>query len=140
MSAQPDDITELWLLARRTTAALERRGEAELQSRLGLSLSLFALLSTLEAHGCDLNQQEAADLLGLTKGSVSRQVEAAMAADLLEPGTSGSRREKVQQLTAQGRSVLREAYGILGAIAPQSAASRASATVALTEVLSALDA
>lgn len=140
MSTQADDITELWLLARRTTASLERRGEAELQSRLGLSLSLFALLSTLDAHDCDLNQQEAADLLGLTKGSVSRQVETAVTAGLLEPGTGGSRREKVQQLTRRGRSVLREAYGILGSIAPESAAARAAATLALTEVLEALEA
>ena len=139
MSAQTDDITELWLLARRTTAALERRGEAELQAKLGLSLSLFALLSTLDAHDCDLNQQEAADLLGLTKGSVSRQVESAVSAGLLEPGIGGSRREKVQQLTPAGRGVLRKAYRVLGSIAPDSAAARAAAAVALTEVLAALD-
>lgn len=140
MSAQADDITELWLLARRTTASLERRGEAELQARLGLSLSLFALLSTLDAHDCDLNQQEAADLLGLTKGSVSRQVESAVAAGLLETAPRGSsRREKVQQLTPAGRGVLRKAYGILGAIAPETAAARAAAMVALTEVLAVLD-
>lgn len=139
MNAQADDITELWLLARRTTAALERRGEAELQAALGLSLSQFALLSTLDAHDCDLNQQEAADLLGLTKGSVSRQVEAAVSAGLLEQGVAGSRREKVQQLTPKGRSVLREAYGILGSIAPGSTAARAAAMASLAEVLAALD-
>lgn len=139
MTAQPDDITELWLLARRTAASLERRAETELQAQLGLSLSLFALLSTLDAHDCDLNQQEAADLLGLTKGSVSRQVESAVAAGLLEPATGGSRREKVQQLTPAGRSVLRKAYGILASITPDTAAARAIAMTALTEVLEALD-
>lgn len=140
MSAQADDVTELWLLARRTAASLERRAEAELQAQLGLSLSLFALLSTLDAHDCDLNQQEAADLLGLTKSSVSRQVEAAVAAGLLETAARGSsRREKVQQLTRSGRVVLAKAYGILGSIAPESAAARAAATASLTAVLAALE-
>jgi DNA-binding MarR family transcriptional regulator len=140
VSTQADDVTELWLLARRTAASLERRAETELQAKLGLSLSLFALLSTLDAHDCDLNQQEAADLLGLTKSSVSRQVEAAVAAGLLEPAARGSsRREKVQQLTRSGRVVLAKAYGILGSIAPESAAARAAATVSLTSVLAALE-
>jgi DNA-binding MarR family transcriptional regulator len=140
MSAQADDVTELWLLARRTAASLERIAEAELQSELGLSLSLFALLSTLDAHDCHVNQQEAADLLGLTKSSVSRQVEAAVAAGLLEQGAqTPSRREKVQQLTPAGREILGRAYGILGALAPRSSAARASAAIALTEVLETLE-
>lgn len=139
MITQSDDITELWLLARRTAAALERRAETELQSALGLSLSTFALLSTLDAHHCDLNQQEAADLLGLTKGSVSRQVEAALSAGLLETTPGPSRREKVQQLTPKGRRVLESAYGILGSIAPESAPARGGAMSALAKVLTALD-
>ena len=140
MKAQAEDIMDLWLLARRTAAILERRAEAALQAELGLPLSLYALLSTLDAHDCDVNQQETADLLGLTKSSVSRQVEAAVAAGLLEQTLRpGSRREKVQQFTPEGRDVLDRAYGILASIAPDSAPEQHAATASLAALLGRID-
>ena len=136
VKAQAEDVMDLWLLARRTAAILERRAETALQAELGLPLSLYALLSTLDAHDCEVNQQETADLLGLTKSSVSRQVEAAVAAGLLEQTLrAGSRREKVQQFTPVGRDVLDRAYGILASLAPDSAREQQAATASLAALL-----
>ena len=60
------------------------------------------------------NQQSIASVLGLTKGSVSRQVEQAVAAGLVTAQTSASsRRDKVVALTPAGRRAVAAAEEVL---------------------------
>jgi len=134
---QNDDIVSLWLAAKRMTALLEHHAETELRSRLGLSLSTYALLSTLQAANATVNQQEVARFLGLAKSSVSRQIEAAAAAGLVVVTPSAlSRRENTVVLTEAGARLATEADDIVCAIGPGAAAAEiAAASVALQRVL-----
>jgi DNA-binding MarR family transcriptional regulator len=81
------------------------RGDRE---GLGISMAQFMVLSVIDAHPGDFNQQSIADLLGLTKGTVSRQIDNASAAGLLVAKVSvTSRREKTIALTEQGTALVR---------------------------------
>jgi len=135
-----DDPTELWVLLRRTADALERAAEAVLVDEFDVTLARFALLSTLDASGCTINQQEAADLLGLNKASVSRQVEAATQDGHLEvaPGST-SRRERIHRLTPAGRAIVEAAHARLEAVTATSLADRRAASRHLASILTALD-
>ena len=68
---------------RRVAGLMDRSGEALFRSSLGISLAQFLVLSVVDAHPGPLNQQAVADRLGLTKGTVSRQIDAAVAAGLM---------------------------------------------------------
>jgi DNA-binding MarR family transcriptional regulator len=135
-----DDITRLWLLARRVAAQLERSAEAELRAKLDLALPLYALLTTLNSTEHGVNQQEVAELLGLAKSSVSRQIEAAAKAGLVSVQTSTiSRRENSVTLTESGRELVIEADAIVCALGPPSASAEvASASAALEAMLEAV--
>jgi len=139
---QNDDIVSLWLAAKRMTALLEQHAETELRSQLGLSLSTYALLTTLQSANDGVNQQEVARFLGLAKSSVSRQIEAAAAAGLLVVSPSPlSRRENTVVLTAAGARLATAADDIVCAIGPAEAAPEiAAASSALQRVLGTLGA
>ncbi len=62
---------------------MEREGEAVFRRELGISLAQFLVLSVVDAHPGPLSQQAVADRVGLTKGSVSRQIDQAVAAGLM---------------------------------------------------------
>lgn len=57
------------------------RGSSPLRSTI--SFAQFLVLSVVDAHPGHLSQQAIADRLGLTKGTVSRQVDAAATAGLM---------------------------------------------------------
>lgn len=119
MHAPEPGLVELFLAARKTSSLLERRMDQALRHELGLSLPMYGLLSALCAQECDINQQEIADLLGLSKSSVSRQVDAAAQAGLLtSSGSPSSRREKVMELTERGRALVVKADAVLAACDP----------------------
>lgn len=104
----PDDLATLWYLTRRVAGLMDRTGEALFQREIGMSLAQFLVLSVVDAHPGPLNQQAVADRLGLTKGTVSRQIDAAVAAGLMTVQTSPhSRRENIISLTPQGTSLVR---------------------------------
>ncbi|WP_280529502.1 MarR family winged helix-turn-helix transcriptional regulator [Paramicrobacterium chengjingii] len=71
-------------------------------------------MSVVDAHPGTLNKQAAAVRLGLTKGTVSRQIEKAVDAGLMTATESPhSRREKVLALTPEGSQVVRTGDSLL---------------------------
>ncbi|GAA2029407.1 hypothetical protein GCM10009839_31190 [Catenulispora yoronensis] len=104
----PDDQATLWYLIRRVAGLLDRGGEALFQRELGISLAQFLVLSVVDAHPGPLNQQTVADRLGLTKGTVSRQIDNAVSAGLMTVTVAPrNRRENVVTLTAAGTELVR---------------------------------
>ena len=108
MEDLPDDLAMFWYLTRRIAGLLDRSGEAVFRSRIGVSLAQFLVLSVVDAYPGRLSQQAVADRLGLTKGTVSRQLDAAMSSGLLTVQSSPvSRRENVVALTPAGTDLVR---------------------------------
>ncbi|HEY3873033.1 MAG TPA: MarR family winged helix-turn-helix transcriptional regulator [Actinocrinis sp.] len=104
----PDDLAMLWYLTRRVVGLMDRAGEALFQQELGISLAQFLVLSVADAHPGPLNQQKLADRLGLTKGTVSRQIDNAVSAGLMNVEPSAhSRRENTVTLTPAGTELVR---------------------------------
>jgi DNA-binding MarR family transcriptional regulator len=104
----PDDLAMFWYLTRRVATLMDRTGEALFQREIGTSLAQFLVLSVVDAHPGPLNQQAVADRLGLTKGTVSRQIDGAVAAGLMTVQTSPqSRRENIITLTPKGTGLVR---------------------------------
>lgn len=105
----PDDLATLWYLIRRVAGSMDRQGEAVFRRELGISLAQFLVLSVVDAHPGPLSQQAVADRLGLTKGTVSRQIEAAAAAGLITVQTAPhTRRENAVALTGAGTALVRK--------------------------------
>src|SRR5262245_18048548 len=97
MPATPwDDIAMLWFMVRQLAARMDRAGESMYRAGLGVSLAQFLVLSVVDAHPGQINQQAVAERLGLTKGTVSRQIDIAVTAGLMTVATAAhSRRENV---------------------------------------------
>ena len=110
----PDELATLWFLIRRTASAMDRRGEALFRSELGISLAQFLVLSVVDAHPGPLSQQAVADRLGLTKGTVSRQIDQAVANGLMRVELAAhTRREHALSLTAAGTDVVRRGDALM---------------------------
>jgi DNA-binding MarR family transcriptional regulator len=104
----PDDLATLWYLTRRVTGLMDRAGEALFQRELGISLAQFLVLSVVDARPGPMNQQQVADRLGLTKGTVSRQIDNAASAGLMKVQPSPhNRRENIVTLTPAGTDLVR---------------------------------
>jgi DNA-binding MarR family transcriptional regulator len=104
----PDDLATLWYLVRRVAGLMDRQGDALFRDQLGISLAQFLVLSVVDAHPGALSQQAVADRVGLTKGTVSRQIDAAVAAGLMTVRTAAhSRRENAVGLTEAGTALVR---------------------------------
>lgn len=104
----PDDLATLWYLVRRVAGLMDRTGEALFRRELGVTLAQFLVLSVVDAHPGPLNQQAIADRLGLTKGTVSRQIDNAVSAGLMsvQPAPH-TRRENTIRLTRAGTDLVR---------------------------------
>lgn len=141
----PDDWATLWFLVRRTAGLMDRAGEALFRGELGISLAQFLVLSVVDAHPGPLSQQAIADRLGLTKGTVSRQIDAAVSAGLMSVEVSRhSRRENQVRLTPAGDALVRRgdtAYDMArNALLPDLAPDDLSITIrVLTSLNAALD-
>ncbi|MEV4126794.1 MarR family transcriptional regulator [Nocardia sp. NPDC049707] len=104
----PDDLSKLWFLVRRVAALMDRAGESLFRRELGVSLAQFLVLSVVDAYPGEINQQAVADRLGLTKGTVSRQIDAAVAAGLMSVTVSPrTRRANAITLTEAGAELVR---------------------------------
>jgi DNA-binding MarR family transcriptional regulator len=113
-SELPDDLATLWYLVRRVAALMDRQGDAICRRELGLSLAQFLVLSVVDAYPGHLSQQAIADRLGLTKGTVSRQIEAAVAAGFMTVRVAPhTRRENSVALTRSGAALVRKGDAIL---------------------------
>ena len=109
-TANSDPFVEWWLALRHSAALLDRQAEDAVRRSTGLNLSQFAVLRTLDAENDCLKQQDIATLLNLTKSTISRLVDAALADGLVEPDPAPhSRRERRIRLTDAGRSTVRAA-------------------------------
>jgi DNA-binding MarR family transcriptional regulator len=105
----PDELATLWYLIRRAAGLLDRQGEALLRRELGISLAQFLVLSVVDAHPGPLSQQAIADRVGLTKGTVSRQIDHAVAAGLMTVRVAAhTRRENAVTLTQAGTALVRQ--------------------------------
>jgi DNA-binding MarR family transcriptional regulator len=105
----PDELATLWYLIRRVAGVMDRQGEALFRRELGISLAHFLVLSVVDAHPGPLSQQAIADRVGLTKGSVSRQIDHAVAAGLMTVRVaSHTRRENAVALTETGTALVRQ--------------------------------
>ena len=137
-----DDLARLWLLVRRVAGLMDRSGEALFRSSLGISQAQFLVLSVVDAHPGRLNQQAVADRLGLTKGTVSRQIDAAVAAGLMTVEVSPqSRRENVVALTPAGTRLVRKGDRLVDreqlATMPELSAADLAATLRVLRALNA---
>ena len=113
-----DDLVELWQATRRAASVAEREFDAQLRDTLGTSLTQYSLLSVLGAHDTAITIDALAAQLGLTKSSISRQVDAAIAAGLVTvTPAAGSRREKPVEATAAGRALIARGDDLLSALA-----------------------
>jgi DNA-binding MarR family transcriptional regulator len=127
------EAVELWTLGRKMTALLERRLDRELRAALGISVQRYTLVGTLCSHDADLNQQHVAELLGFTKSSVSRHVEAAeRAGDLVVLPAPHSRREKLLRLTPSGRALAERGDAVFAAVFAEVAGSAGAGGLAVT--------
>jgi DNA-binding MarR family transcriptional regulator len=104
----PDELATLWYLIRRVASLMDRQGEALFRRELGISLAQFLVLSVVDAHPGPLSQQAISDRVGLTKGSVSRQIDHAVAAGLMTVRVAAhTRRENAITLTEAGTALVR---------------------------------
>ena len=105
----PDELATLWYLIRRAAGLMDHQGEVLLRRELGISLAQFLVLSVVDAHPGPLSQQAIADRVGLTKGSVSRQIDHAAAAGLMTVRVAAhTRRENAVTLTQAGTALVRQ--------------------------------
>ena len=105
----PGELATLWYLVRRTADLMDRRSEELIRAELGISLAQFLVLSVVDAHPGPLSQQAIADRVGLTKGSVSRQIDHAVAAGLMTVRVAThTRRENAVTLTSAGTALVRQ--------------------------------
>jgi len=92
---------------------MQRQADQVLQERLGVGMSQYKILSTLQDRP-NVQQRFLADSLGQTEASISRQVkllvERGMVAVQVNPK---NRREHVMVLTAKGVKVAQAAHDIL---------------------------
>ena len=114
MDVTDAEIANFWFLVRKSAALMDRGGEELFREGIGISLSQFMVLSVIDARPGAFNQQTVADYLGLTKGTVSRQIENAESAGLLTTSVSPiSRRERVAELTPEGNEIVRRGDELL---------------------------
>lgn len=114
MALTDAETASFWFLVRKSASLMERGGETLFREGLGISLAQFMVLSVVDARPGAFNQQSVADYLGLTKGTVSRQIEQAERAGLLTTAVSPtSRREKLATLTPEGTTIVRRGDELL---------------------------
>jgi DNA-binding MarR family transcriptional regulator len=115
-AALPDNLATLWYLIRRVADLMNRQGETLFRRELGISLGQFLVLSVVDAYPGPLSQQAVADRVGLTKGSVSRQIDHAVAAGLMTVRVaSHTRRENAVALTEAGTALVRRGDALIEA-------------------------
>jgi DNA-binding MarR family transcriptional regulator len=105
----PDDLANLWYLIHRVAGVMDRQSETLFRGELGISFAQFLVLSVVDAHPGPLSQQAVADRLGLTKGTVSRQIDHAVEAGLMTVSVAPhTRRENALALTGAGTALVRK--------------------------------
>jgi len=92
---------------------LARQSDQVLQEQLGVGLSQFKILRTLE-HNPRIQQRQIADLLGQTEASISRQIKLLKSKQMIVSTVNpANRREHLTTLLPQGTRVLEAATKVL---------------------------
>lgn len=116
MNVSDEQVAAFWYASRKTTSLMDRWGDKLFRDELGVGLSTFLVLSVIDARPGEFNQQRVADALGITKGTISRQIEQGIAAGLISVETSPtSRRDNVVGLTASGTALVRRGDTVFAA-------------------------
>jgi len=106
-------IDTLSYLLQHTSAIMQRQADQVLQERLGVGMSQYKILSTLQDRP-NVQQRFLADSLGQTEASISRQVKLLVEKGMLLVQTNPkSRREHVTVLTAKGIKITEAAREVL---------------------------
>ncbi|MCL2652913.1 MAG: MarR family transcriptional regulator [Propionibacteriaceae bacterium] len=105
---------QFWFNVRKASTIMERSAEALLSAQLDISFGQFMILSVIDAHPGPLNQTAIADHLGLTKGTVSRLIEAgAEAGWIVVEADPASRRSRLISLSEPGEKLVRQGDALL---------------------------
>jgi len=92
---------------------LARQSDQVLQEQLGIGLSQFKILRTLQ-HNSRIQQRQIADLLGQTEASISRQIKLLKSKQMISTNVNpANRREHLTTLLPQGVAVLEAAAKVL---------------------------
>jgi len=95
---------------------LDRVMHRALQAELDLTFSQFLILMAVKRHG-HVSQRHVASFLMLTDAAVSRQIELAFSAKLIEKAENpDNRRESILSLTSKGKLLLERARDTLKTI------------------------
>lgn len=102
-------------LLQHTSMIMQRQADQVLQERLGIGMSQYRILMTLQDRP-NVQQRFLADSLGQTEASISRQVKLLVEKGVLAVETNPqNRREHVTVLTVRGAKLTQAAEGILSA-------------------------
>jgi len=105
---------QFWYNVRKAATIMERGAEAILNAKLHISFGQFMVLSVVDAHPGPLNQTAIADHLGLTKGTVSRLIDAgAQAGWIVVAPDPASRRSRLISLSPSGERLVRRGDALL---------------------------
>src|SRR3982751_5902718 len=108
-----ESTATLSYLLQHTSIIMQRQADQVLQERLGVGMSQYKILSTLQERP-NVQQRFLADSLGQTEASISRQVKLLVEKGMLTVQTNPkNRREHVTVLTTKGAKVTLAAYDVL---------------------------
>ena len=123
----PAEYGRFWFDARKLVTMTEAAFDRRLRAELGISQTLFLVLSVVQVEPGRFNQREVADYLGTTSATVSRQLDIGAQAGYLTVAVSAnSRRENTVTLTRAGEEivakgdaiVLEESRRLFGGLSP----------------------
>jgi DNA-binding MarR family transcriptional regulator len=104
---RPAAYGRFWFDARKVVAMADSAIDKRLRAEVGISQTMYLLLSVVDVDIGSFNQKEVASLLATTGATVSRQVEAAASHGYLVVSISEtSRRDNVITLTPRGRQIV----------------------------------
>lgn len=111
---------------------LDRQAAEAATAAGGLSLTQLAVLKALDTEDDCLNQQDVADVLSVTKSTISRQIETLLDTGLVELAPiARSRRERRLRLTSSGRDAVRRADAAICAAQQPTAEAFSDADLAI---------
>jgi len=106
-------INKIEYLLQHTASLLARQSDQVLQEQLGIGMSQFKILRSLQANP-HIQQRHIASLLGQTEASISRQIKLLHDKHMIETTLNPqNRREHLTTLTAKGVKVVDAALEVL---------------------------
>jgi len=100
-------------LLQHTASLLARQSDQVLQEQLGIGMSQFKILRSLQTNP-HIQQRQIANLLGQTEASISRQIKLLHDKHMIETAVNPqNRREHLTTLTAKGAKVVSAAMEVL---------------------------